>query len=143
MACSAFALRVTTWGVNIGRFLTAFLTANLSTIYGWRTVPKIYAAIVAIFAVPFHLLSADSPNAWAKRASPAMSESEQKLLGVDLSAPEEAEEEKAKPARKLSDYRFLVSIAGLCPTVIHTADNMTSYWCAPHHPAHHSAHLSG
>eukprot|EP01045_Picozoa_sp_COSAG04_P032582 COSAG04_NODE_6433_length_1327_cov_1.700326_1_plen_84_part_10 len=55
MACSAFALRVTTWGVNIGRFLTAFLTANLSTIYGWRTVPKIYAAIVAIFAVPFHL----------------------------------------------------------------------------------------
>ena len=129
MACSAFALRVTTWGVNIGRFLTAFLTANLSTIYGWRTVPKIYAAIVAIFAVPFHLLSADSPNAWAKRASPAMSESEQKLLGVDLSAPEEAAEEKAKPARKLSDYRFLVSIAGLCPTVIHTADNMTSYWC--------------
>jgi len=129
VACSAFALRVTTWGVNIGRFLTAFLTANLSTIYGWRTVPKIYAAIVAIFAVPFHLLSADSPNAWAKRASPAMSESEQKLLGVDLSAPEEAAEEKAKPARKLSDYRFLVSIAGLCPTVIHTADNMTSYWC--------------
>lgn len=135
----AFALRVTTWGVNIGRFLTAVLTASLSERYGWRAVPGIYAAIVAVFAVPFQLLACDSPTAWARRARPAMSLEEQKMLNVDLSEPApaaaaaepSAEAAAAKPGRRsLSDYKFLVSIAALCPTVLHTADNMTSYCLA-------------
>lgn len=129
----AFALRVTTWGVNIGRFLTAILTASLSARYGWQKVPVIYAAIVAIFAVPFQLLAADSPTAWAKSPGlrPAMSASEMKMLNVDLDAkPEEAAAETAAPARKMADYKFLVSIAALCPTILHTADNMTSYCLA-------------
>lgn len=124
----AFALRVTTWGVNIGRFLTAVLTASLSERYGWRAVPGIYAAIVACFAVPFQLLAADTPAAWAKRARPAMSPTELEMLTAGVSdAPTK---DSAPPRRSLADYKFLVSIASLCPTVLHTADNMTSYCLA-------------
>ena len=34
------------------------------------------------------------------------------------------------PRRSLADYKFLVSIAALGPTILHTADNMTSYCLA-------------
>lgn len=127
----AFALRVTTWGVNIGRFLTAILTASLSDRYGWRAVPGIYAAIVAAFAVPFQLLAADTPAAWAKRARPAMSPTELEMLtngASDTVAP--PKDVPPPPRRSLADYKFLVSIAALGPTILHTADNMTSYCLA-------------
>ena len=80
----AFALRVTTWGVNIGRFFTAFFTPLLALRFGWRAVPLLYGAAVAVFAVPFQLLATNSPTEWAARARPAMSRLERKLLGVDL-----------------------------------------------------------
>ena len=82
----AFALRSTTWGVNVGRFAASFLTALLATKFGWRAVPGIYAAIVAAFAIPFQLICTDSPAEWARRAWPSMAAAEQKLLGVDLDA---------------------------------------------------------
>ena len=82
----AFALRSTTWGVNVGRFAASFLTALLATKFGWRAVPGIYAAIVAAFAIPFQLICTDSPAEWARRARPSMATAEQQLLGVDLDA---------------------------------------------------------
>jgi MFS family permease len=80
----AFALRVTTWGVNIGRFFTATLTPLLALRFGWRAVPLMYGAAVAGFAVPFHMFAANSPTEWAMRGSGWMAKMEQKLLGVDL-----------------------------------------------------------
>eukprot|EP01044_Picomonas_judraskeda_P011786 COSAG03_NODE_1637_length_3734_cov_504.619807_2_plen_312_part_00 len=136
----AFALRVTTWGVNIGRFLTAILTSTLSQKYGWRKVPVIYAAIVAVFAVPFQLLASDSPAAWAKRARPAMSPQELEMLTAGDAAP--PAKDVAPPRRTLADYKFLVSVASLCPIILHTADNMTSYCLAYWAPTYFMVRLT-
>ena len=130
----SFALRVTAWGMFVGRLLTSSLTPFIAGFAGWRAVPRVFGAALALATVPFQLIVSDSPATWRSKAFP-LSDFERQVFLSPKPEPEpepepalEPEMEPGPSRRTLgATVRLLCSRRAVAAVTLHTADNLTSY----------------
>ena len=119
----AMALRVTNYGMQVGRFLTAILTPVIASKWGWRAPPVVYGAATAVLALPWEFWASDNPGKW--NGWPKMGAGERELLtGEDSAVPAAAAK---KPEVRPFPWKLLVTMPAIAPMLMHTADNMGTY----------------